>query len=107
MKKVHIRQWVLGVLFSLVWATAALAQDIAIFVVGPSGEPSPTGTFLAMCQAKVNGSVVAGFDVELNYSDNASQKLAEIQDRAVVIMADLGFTVGTNDKKTVFGAPNN
>lgn len=81
--------------------------DVAIFVQAPSGEPADPDKLAIQCLARANGSVVAGFDVEVNYNDNASQKTAAIQDRAVVIMGELGVTVGTNDKKTVFGAPNN
>ena len=82
--------------------------DVAIFVIAPSSrEDAPTGQYYIDCQAKANGSVLAGFDVLLAYADNAAQKTAAIQDRAIAVLAEINVTVGTNDKKTVFGAPNN
>jgi hypothetical protein len=92
------------------WALSAVssyAGDVAIFVIGPSGETAPSGKFAIMCQARANGSILAGFDVILNYTDNASQKQQAIEAEAVRVLAEIGVTVGGGDKKTVFGGPNN
>ncbi len=98
------------VLVVTIWVAISLpsfAADVSIFVIGPSAEVAPTGQFYAMCQAKANGSILVGFDVLLNYADNASQKQAAIEARAIQVLSEIGVTVGGGDKKTVFGGPNN
>lgn len=81
--------------------------NIVTVVMELNGDPAPEGTFRLNCVSKANGSVIGGFDVVLNYADNASQKAAAIKARAEEIMAELGVTVGGGDKHTLFGGPDN
>lgn len=82
--------------------------DIAIAVLGFTGNTVGAGQFSLLCHTLENGDPEPkGFDVTLNYADNAALKVAAIQERAVQVWADLGVTIGTSDKKTVFGSPSN
>lgn len=81
--------------------------NVAIHVTGLVDAVSPSGQFAINCVARANGSIVAGFDMFLIYTDSAAQKQAAIEARAVAVLAEIGVIVGPSEKRTVFGGPNN
>jgi len=44
------------------------------------------------------------FDVEVNFSDNATQINTKIVDRAIEVFGQLGITIGVGDVKRIVGA---
>lgn len=81
--------------------------SIAIFVTGQGSVPVGAGQFALAGVVLHNGGDPNGFEAVLNYSDNASQKQAVIEQAAINTLATIGVVVAGSDKRTVFGGPNN